>query len=207
VEDLSMFPAVAVGPAAPRRAIFSRWLAATSLGFLLGYLAARATRNLGLTPLTPLSAAPRWLFSGLVAAALLSRLLGPVLPRARTWVVVTGAAFALAGPIAAIPSAEPMSYGITWAVGGALIGTIQWLALRRMAGRPRWWPLTTLIGFGAGGLTYGSGFYLVPEDFSRSLASIILWVLTGFVTAVVTGGALAGTRRVSADPSHPQGHA
>lgn len=195
-----------VGSAAPRRSIFSRWVAATSLGFLLGYLAARATLNLGVSPMTPLSAAPRWLLSGLAAAALQSRLLGPVLPRGRTWVVVTSVAFALAGPIATIPSAEPMSYGLTWTIGGALIGTIQWLALRRMADCPRWWPLATLIGFGLGGLTYGSGFYLLPEEISRQLASLILWVLPGFVAALVTGWALAGTRQVSAaDPSLAQG--
>jgi hypothetical protein len=201
-----MSPTVGVWPAAPRRSVFVRWVAATSLGFLLGYLAARATWNLGLSPLTPLSVMPRWFFTGLFAAALESRLLGPVLPRPRTWLGVTAVAFALAGPIASIPTPAPESYGLNWAIAGGLIGTVQHLALRRIAERPRWWPLVTLIAFGLGGLTYGSGFYLLPEVISPRLGSLLLWVLAGFVTALGTGWGLAATRPASgADPGRAPG--
>jgi hypothetical protein len=104
------------------RPVAIRWMTATTCGFLVGYLAARATHNLGVTGLTPLSAVPRWALTGLLAAAFQSWLLGNRLPPYRRWLAVNTVAFALAGVPAAIPSPDPDSYGITWAIGGALIG-------------------------------------------------------------------------------------
>jgi hypothetical protein len=105
---------------------------------------------------------------------------------------VTTVAFAVAGPIAAIPSADPRSYGVTWAIGGALIGVVQWLALRRTLQRALWWLVATAAGFGLAGLLRAFGFDLLPEEISRSLASFLLWVIPGLVIALVTGLALHG---------------
>jgi len=166
-------------------------MAATVCGFLLGYLAARATHNFGVPGLTPLAAVPRWALTGLLAAAFQTWVLGDVLPPRGRWLAVNTVAFAVAGVPAAIPSADPNSYGITWAIGGALIGIAQWLTFRRRSARPRWWPATTLIGFGLGGLIYGHGGELLPENINLRLASLTVWTAAGVGVSVVTGWAMA----------------
>jgi len=166
-------------------------MAATTCGFLLGYLAAWATHNFGVPGLTPLAAVPRWALTGLLAAAFQTWVLGDVLPPRGRWLGVNTVAFGAAGVPAAIPGPDPNSYGITWAIGGALIGVAQWLTLRRLPARPRWWPAATLIGFGLGGLIYGHGGELLPEDISPRLASLTLWIAAGVGVSLVTGGAMA----------------
>ncbi|MFL5401762.1 MAG: hypothetical protein ACJ8BF_02985 [Gemmatimonadales bacterium] len=175
------------------RTVMSRWVAATACGFLLGYVLSRATLNFGLSALTPFGAAPRWGLTGLATAALQIRVLGPLLPRGATWLVASTVGFLLASLPAEIPSPDPNSFLFTWAIGGALIGTSQWLVLRRLPRPPRWWPLATLVGFGLGGLIYRRGFELFPENLDYphyQLARAILWTGAGIIVACATGVAL-----------------
>ena len=178
------------------RPVMSRWVLATACGFLLGYLTARATLNFGLSALTPFGALPRWGLTGLATGALQTWLAGDLLPARGAWLAASIGGFLLAGLPGAIPSADPNSYILTWAVGGALVGTIQWLALRRVPHRARFWPMATLVGFALGGLIYGRGAELIPESMDRHLASVILWTAAGIAVGLTTGAAMQRASRI-----------
>ena len=49
---------------------------------------------------------------------------------------------------------QAISSGVSWAIAGAVIGTAQWLVLRRLL-RARWWIPATSVGFALGGIVSG----------------------------------------------------
>jgi hypothetical protein len=177
------------------RPVMFRWVLATACGFLLGCLTARATFNFGLGGLSPFSPLPRWGLTGIATAGLQTWLVGDLLPPRGRWLVATTVGFLLAGLPAEIPSPDPNSFMLTWAIGGALIGTIQWLAWHRLPRHPRWWPVATLLGFGFGGLIYRRGFELIPEILDWRLRQLILWTAAGIIVALATGPAMQRASR------------
>jgi hypothetical protein len=69
--------------------------------------------------------------------------------------------------------------GVTGAVGGAVVGTAQWLILRKRAQRSGWWVLASVVGW-AVGLVVGVVVALVAGG------------VVGFAGAVGLAGAVAG---------------
>jgi len=70
------------------------------------------------------------------------------------------------------------------ALGGAVMGTLQWLVLRRQVSRAGWWVLASTVGWGLCGAVAAAG------DDAEGMIAFVSLVGGGVVLGAVTGAAL-----------------
>ncbi len=73
------------------------------------------------------------------------------------------------------------------ALGGAVIGILQWFVLRRQVSRASWWVLASTLGWASCMAVAGAGMIATPMGLGPLLRSLIGG---GVVLGAVTGGAL-----------------
>jgi hypothetical protein len=207
---------------AAERAVWRRWVAATTLGELLGFLIPVAAISAGADEAAGPLRLPLVVLAGAGEGAVLgwaqSRVLRPLLPglSATAWTVRTAAAAALAWTVGMGPS----SLGAVvqgWAPGARVavavpaalvillsIGTAQWTVLRRvLPGSARW------IGWTAAGWLAGLAVFLgvaaplwhAGQDVVQVAAiGVLAGVLMASTMAAVTGWGLVRLLRATPRP-------
>jgi hypothetical protein len=91
------------------------------------------------------------------------------------WALVTVVALTLAMMLGMVVMATAEGHGSetlwmhgSWLVAGLVLGTGQWLELRRWLARPRWWILATAAGW-VGGAAIWSGLWAWRSTLSRAI--------------------------------------
>jgi len=196
--------------AASRRDRYRRWVAATTLGELVGFtipaLVGAAVTAAGLRQaFTVVAMVLAGTGEGAVLGWAQSRVLRRELPdlRAADWVRATAAGAALAWLIGMTPSSLHDTLA-TWPLllllpvgllaGAALLATIgvaQWTVLRRHVGRSAVWVAANALGWVAGLVVVFTAIGLAPSGPAAVAAAGVLGGLgMGLVVALVTGAFL-----------------
>ncbi len=74
-----------------------------------------------------------------------------------------------------------------WAVPDAMIGTMQWLVLRRQVPRAGWWVLATAFGWFVGVPVGLTGVGAVGQPRAEAIGLLVMWPLGGAVAGAVLG--------------------
>ncbi|MFC1683419.1 hypothetical protein ACFL0G_04355 [Candidatus Zixiibacteriota bacterium] len=127
------------------------------------------------------------------------------IPRASLWVLLSTVGFALAmgsGYGAAVVSfgysegldelgsfAAILGWTVVVALGGAVMGILQWLVLRREISRAGWWMLASTVGWGLSMAVAGAILIEYKWAYSPGGALVLLFG-SGALLGAITGGAL-----------------
>jgi len=134
-----------------------RWVSATAVGTLVAFAAFIGVFSVIGEPsdaLFPFLAGGMALIFGAFQQRVVRRELG----RGRGWAVATGAGFGLGiGLVVALGIGERTGFvhevadgALAGAVGGAVLGSAQWLVLREVASNARWWVPASIVAWAVG---------------------------------------------------------
>ena len=89
-----------------------------------------------------------------------------------------------------------VSFNLPGAVGGAVVGILQWLVLRQQLSRTGWWVLASTVGFPVGAAVYVAVFQAVNLALGGDLSAAFIERAMGFAVAGAVVGAITGTALV-----------
>ena len=181
-------------PGQEERSLFSRWVRATTLGWLLGFgliiVLAIAWDMIG-------GGAQFMVGVGMGAGVgyVQGRLVGKFIDKPRPWlwasVLGMGTPFLLWDISAVIGAESVFSLPISVLVGGLFVGILQWRLLRPHSDRAAWWVPACVAGWGLPALAIAlNDLHVLPDPWGE-LLSIGAMFFGGVVLGVVTGKALS----------------
>ena len=89
-----------------------------------------------------------------------------------------------------------VAMSVGFAVGGAVVGILQWLVLRQHLSRAGWWVLASTVGFPVGAAVYVAVFQAVNLALGGDLSAAFIERAMGFAVAGAVVGAITGTALV-----------
>ncbi len=181
-------------PGQEKRSLFSRWVRATTIGWLLGFvliiILALAWDMIG-------GGAQFMVGVGMGAGVgyVQSRLVGKWIDKPRRWlwasVLGMGAPFLLWDLSSVVGATSLFSLPLNVLVGGLFVGILQWRLLHAHSDRAIWWVPACLVGWGlpAAAIALGDG-NVFPGPWGQ-LLSLGAMLFGGVVLGAVTGKALS----------------
>jgi len=134
---------------------------------------------------------------GLLLIAAQAALLRRYAPHVRWWAGATAGGILLTLAVAAVGvrgdiTAQSNAYGVILLCEGAMVGGVQWLALRRQVAGVRWWVLATALGWAIGEIARFSVVIAATRFYFFSGVDNP-WVFpTLFILGATLGGAVYG---------------
>ncbi len=106
------------------------------------------------------------------------------MPQAWRWILASLVGWLAIAFVVAFGASESLIFvGLPFLVGGAVLGTAQWLVLRQAFAKAGWWLLATIMGLLIGWLAiFITGFGLVsfiigPAVYAVITGLVIVWLL------------------------------
>ena len=181
-------------PGQENRNLFSRWVRATTIGWLLGFgliiVLAIAWDMIG-------GGAQFMVGVGMGAGVgyVQGRLVGKWIDKPRQWlwasVLGMGTPFLLWDLSAVIGAESVFSLPMSVLVGGLFVGILQWRLLRPHSGRAIWWVPASLVGWGLPAAAIALGDGGVFPGPGGQLLSLGAMIFGGVALGAVTGKTLS----------------
>jgi hypothetical protein len=185
--------------AEPQGVSSARWISMTFLGWCGGFVLAIAllvaVESLGVREVQ----FPIALGMGFGVGLLQARVLPPLFGGGRRWVATT--ALALSAPFMAADLAGalgrpiPFSLAAYVALGGILVGLLQWRFVRSRGARAVWWLAITPVGWLLAGSTVWINEYLLPR--TPGIVGALVYVAVVLAGGLVLGAAGAVALRLT----------
>lgn len=177
--------------ALPDSRIGNRWIRATFLGWMLGFVLAIALVLLAEGVGLPALQFPLALGMGTGVGLVQARLVSPYIGARAPWVLAC--ALGLAAPFVLWDAAGLLGLNVRYslaacvALGGLSAGVLQWRILRAVSARAVWW-----IPASAAGWLLAASLVLVSDRFVRPPAFAGLTGALVYVLVLLAGGAVLG---------------